>query len=160
MLFLLHTFIATLYATILSFRVIFYINGGFSWTLIGAAIFPVLLWMLQLVQISPYVMLTSTMAIFFVFITGIMLVFHSWHLYNGQTYWESEKGLKRDKGLIKNVKDLIGSRWWIVWLFPFVPSPLPGDGTHYPLYNETKVHLPPPSATNKHGGNRRMAKPL
>ena len=50
-------------------------------------------------------------------------------LRHGQTQFEKKKGIYTyDVGLYDNVVDVLGKKWYLVWLFPFIPSRLPGDG--------------------------------
>lgn len=145
MLFVFHTFITALYATVLSVQLVFSLNEGFSWRVLVAAILPVMSWMLQLVSMSYLVLIGTSMALLFMAMCAAMLCLHVWHLYNGQTYWESLQSVPQPKGWIRNAQDVLGSNWWLIWLSPWIPSPLPGDGLHYPP-KET-VRRP---ANNKH----------
>ena len=155
-LFLIHTCTAATYGVILSYYLVFQINGGFSWTLLLAAVLPILVWMLQLVSVNPYVILATASATFFMFLTAILLVIHCWHLYKGQTYWEAQRGVAREVGLVKNMRDVMGTRWWIVWACTYISSPLENDGTHYIAYNETRQQTSQTTKYNK--GVRKIAK--
>jgi len=33
-----------------------------------------------------------------------------------------------DLGVVENIKETFGNNWKIGWIFPLIPSPLPGDG--------------------------------
>lgn len=158
MLFLLHTLIASTYGVILSIYLVSQISGGFSLSLLAAAILPVLVWMLQLVDVNPYVIFATAAAIFFMFLAGSLLLIHGFHLYKGQTYWEAQQGIKREEGVVNNLRDIMGRRWWIVWLCTFIPSSLENDGTHYLAYKETRKVQNTKQNINKGSGSRKMVK--
>ena len=159
-LFLFHTLLATIYGACLSGRLVFFLNGGFSWFILGAAIFPMLAWMLQLVQVNMIVLLATATALLFTCVCGGMLILHLFHLYKGQTYWESDRGIRRPKGWVINAHDVLGPRWWAIWLCPLIPSPLPGDGTHYLPEGKTINSVSSQVKVGERKGTRKMAKKL
>jgi hypothetical protein len=60
---------------------------------------------------------------------GAGLLFHGMLLLRGQTTWEWARGQHSyDLGLCHNLQAALGPRWVLVWLWPFLASPLPGDG--------------------------------
>ncbi|XP_068922521.1 probable palmitoyltransferase ZDHHC24 isoform X1 [Petaurus breviceps papuanus] len=60
---------------------------------------------------------------------GAGLLFHGMLLLRGQTTREWAHGQRLyDLGPWRNVQAALGSRWALVWLWPFLSSPLPGDG--------------------------------
>lgn len=131
-LFLLHVFLCAAYAFVLSVQLVIQLNEGFSWFLLLAAVFPVLIWLLQVVNANPLVLMAScSCAFLFLIGSSVLLVVNLRNLYNGQTFWEASKGVRRSPGLFKNANDLLGNRWWLTILFPFINSELPNDGTHY-----------------------------
>lgn len=150
LLFVFHASITLLYAFILSLMLIFKINGGFSLLVLGSAIFPMIGWLLQLVHVNLLVMMGTSLSIMFMVITMVMFGVSVKNLYNGQTFWEGNKGVRRDPGWMKNAADVLGSRWWLTWLCPFIPSPLPGDGCHYP----SRGNVAPRPAPAQEGGRR------
>ena len=131
-LFLFHVFIAALYALILSFTLVFRMSGGFSFIVLGATIFPMIAWFFQLIPVNFIVMVLTSLTVLVVVVSGAMLGVTLWHIYNGQTFWEAQQNIRRAPGWKNNAEDVLGSRWWVTWLCPFIPSPLPGDGSHYP----------------------------
>ena len=130
-LFLLHTLVASLYALILSFMLVFKLTGGFSLVVMGATIFPIVGWLLGLVEINIVMLILTSLCILVVAVSAAMLGLTLWHLYNGQTFWEAKKSIRKGNQWRRNLEDVMGSRWWLTWLCPFIPSPLPADGTHY-----------------------------
>ncbi|XP_055783527.1 probable palmitoyltransferase ZDHHC24 [Salvelinus fontinalis] len=99
-----------------------------------------------LLLLMPWIMLVSgqvtARAFAFAFIAdtcvlGFLLVaaflfFHLFLLLRGQTTreWYS---IRRpyNLGLLGNLRHGLGTRWYICWLCPLIPSPLPGDGIHF-----------------------------
>ncbi|XP_036182429.1 probable palmitoyltransferase ZDHHC24 [Myotis myotis] len=60
---------------------------------------------------------------------GAGLLFHGMLLLRGQTTWEWARGQHLyDLGPCHNLQAALGPRWILVWLWPFLASPLPGDG--------------------------------
>lgn len=60
---------------------------------------------------------------------GAGLLFHGMLLLRGQTTWEWARGQHSyDLGARHNLQAALGPRWALVWLWPFLASPLPGDG--------------------------------
>ncbi|NP_001181394.1 probable palmitoyltransferase ZDHHC24 isoform X2 [Macaca nemestrina] len=60
---------------------------------------------------------------------GAGLLFHGMLLLRGQTTWEWARGQHSyDLGPCHNLQAALGPRWALVWLWPFLASPLPGDG--------------------------------
>lgn len=60
---------------------------------------------------------------------GAGLLFHGMLLLRGQTTWEWARGQHfYDLGPYHNLQAALGPRWILVWLWPFLASPLPGDG--------------------------------
>uniref|UniRef100_A0A4X2JUN6 Palmitoyltransferase n=1 Tax=Vombatus ursinus TaxID=29139 RepID=A0A4X2JUN6_VOMUR len=60
---------------------------------------------------------------------GAGLLFHGMLMLRGQTTREWAHGQRLyDLGPWRNVQAALGSRWAFVWLWPFLSSPLPGDG--------------------------------
>jgi palmitoyltransferase len=67
--------------------------------------------------------------IMFTWLLGIQIV----QLIHGQTKFEHKKGhLMYDLGFCGNARNMLGSRWYLAWLIPWIPSPLPGDGIAFP----------------------------
>lgn len=130
-LFLLHTLLVSVYGFILSLWLMFLMNGGFSWLLLASVVFPMMIWLLGLVPVGVFVLVLASLAFLLVAVTGSMLALHLWYLYHGQTFWEAQRGVRRECGWQRNVRDLFGPWWLALCLCPLVPSPLPGDGTHY-----------------------------
>ncbi|XP_077388119.1 putative palmitoyltransferase ZDHHC24 [Festucalex cinctus] len=99
-----------------------------------------------LLLMIPWIMLisgqVSARAFTFAFIAdtcvvGLLLVsafffFHLFLLFRGQTTreWYSSRR-PYNLGLLGNLRHTFGSCWYLCWLCPLIPSPLPGDGIHF-----------------------------
>ena len=162
LLLLLHAMTASIYGVVMSYRLLVFLNGGFSLALLGTAIFPVMLWMLQLVPIHPIILIATGCASLFTIMCGGLLSIHGWNLYNGQTYWEFQQKLPQKRGLLHNMVDIMGTRWWLLMLCPFISSPQPGDGMHYASYKSSQSSAPSKHREDAGGGKktRKMAKEL
>lgn len=112
------------------------------------------LWCIGLVYKLKYVLLLLTVSLFcasgqvsarafaFAFIAdtcvvGFLLVsafffFHIFLLFRGQTTreWYSSRR-PYNLGFLGNLRHTLGVRWYICWLSPLIPSPLPGDGINF-----------------------------
>lgn len=77
-------------------------------------------------------------------IGAMLLVLFSWMLQiqlaqinSGQTQYEKKKGIKKyNMGLMRNIVEILGSRWYLVWLSPWIPSPLPGNGIEFQIMDK------------------------
>ncbi|XP_041099201.1 probable palmitoyltransferase ZDHHC24 [Polyodon spathula] len=60
------------------------------------------------------------------------LLFHVTLMLRGQTTreWYSSRR-PYSLGWRRNVCECLGQRWYLAWLCPLIPSPLPGDGIHF-----------------------------
>ena len=70
-------------------------------------------------------------------VVGFLLVsafffFHLFLMIRGQTTreWYSTRR-PYSLGLLGNLRNSLGVRWYLCWLCPLIPSPLPGDGIHF-----------------------------
>ncbi|CAG0920417.1 unnamed protein product [Notodromas monacha] len=70
----------------------------------------------------------------FLFVTA-MLVFHLRLIFVNRTSHEDAHGeVEYHLGSgFKNMKEVFGVRWFLTWIFPFVPSALPSDGTKWDI---------------------------
>ena len=107
--------------------------------------------MFGIVPANPLVSVALSIAIFGLFGAGGLLLLQLYELSRGQTYFEVMKGIRKfDLGVTGNFADALGRNWWCSWIFPLVPSPLTGDGTHYTTDGHVTSHDP-----RKSGGARR-----
>ena len=131
--FLAVVFFAAIYASVISYWLMSQLIGGFSWTTLPALIFPILAWVFGMNSVNPVVMALTSCAIFALLTAGTMLALQLGQIYRSQTLWEIKKRTRwYDRGGMNNIRDVLGATWWLAWITPFVASPLPNDGSHYP----------------------------
>ena len=130
--FLIYLTISSVYGAILSLWAITILLGQFSLTYIPAVLFPVIAFLFQITPVNPWIMMETSIAMFVTVGAGGLLLMQLYTIYNGKTYYEYQKGDGAyNRGPRNNFIDSLGTRWLICWVFPFIPSPQPGDGTHY-----------------------------
>ncbi len=139
--FLVYILIDGVYGAVLSFKAVSIMTGGLTWTIIPSLIFPVLAWLLRMMPVNALVLLETSVAMFAALGTAGLLALQLHQLVRGQTLWEYQKGVVLyDHGLRNSLREVMGRNWWYSWLLPFLPSPLPGDGSHFPPLN-TSSHV-------------------
>ena len=53
-------------------------------------------------------------------------------IFRGQTSYERKKHKREyDLGWKQNFLQVLGARWYLVWIWPTITSPLEGDGTNF-----------------------------
>lgn len=101
-------------------------------------IFPFFAWVVGLTTFSD--MLLAAMVLFCMAVmcaVSALLFYHLRNLYYGQiTHENSHKIFKYNLGWKQNVRAVMGERWHIAWLSPWIPSPLPGDGCEFSVAGE------------------------
>ncbi len=131
--FLIYLTISSIVGVVSSFVAITYLAGGFSIAFIPALALPVLAWIFQIMPVNPIVMLEASVALFVTFGAGGLLTLQIIMILRGQTYHEFQKSISvYGKSKISNIVEVMGKNWWFCWFLPFIPSPRPGDGAHYP----------------------------
>ena len=125
--------IGTLYAAIFQWEYCFTQMGGFTLSSLVSLIAPH--FALILGYLSAYGCLVSVVQII-----GLIIILMSSYLVttqfsailNGQTQYERKHAIVTyDLGWKYNLMDVLGRNWWLVWIFPTLPSPLLGDGLRF-----------------------------
>lgn len=106
-----------------------------SGLLIIKFIFPLLCFMIDFGLNSLYVFLIDINFIVALF-TGYLFFFHSDNILKGRTTPEAKHKTNHDKGWKYNVIDVLGSRWYLTWICPFISSPLPGNGIDWEVVDK------------------------
>lgn len=143
MLFLLYLTIGTVYATY--FNIFFILNYvKFNYFLLLKVMLPIAFLVFGLDTSTNHVYLI----IFLVVIVGsvvslLLLVYHFTLIQDGVLTFEKNRKLKGySAGSLKgNVEQVFGVKWYLVWLGPFVDSPLPSNGAHWELNIHTSKNL-------------------
>lgn len=103
-------------------------------------VFPFLVWVLGYLEFGE--MLLSGMVLFCIAVMGMMsalLFYHARNMFFGQITTErTHHNFKYNLGWKENLRFLLGKRWKIVWLSPWIPSELPGDGLEFPVFGDLK----------------------
>jgi palmitoyltransferase len=121
----------------------FEVLGGFNFKSIVTMIVPLVAWLFGF---------TATYSFFVAFVSALcvigcllLLTFSMYHVNNlihGQTTHEKSHNIKDyDIGLVGNLREVFGVKWYIAWLSPWIQSPLPCDGVTFPtklVYETTK----------------------
>ena len=129
--------IAGCYAAVLNYWLLSQMMGKFSWTVIPSLAFPIFTWLFNITPVNPVVMCLASCSVFVCFTAGLMLAIQLGQIYSSQTFWELKKRTRPyNHGALYNIRDVLGVTWWLAWITPFVASPLPNDGSHYPPLNE------------------------
>ena len=143
--FLIHVTTAALLGVVMSFRAVCIMAGGFRLTLIPGFVFPILAWVLQMMPVNPFTMLEASIALFASLGAGALLGLQLYQAYRGQTYWEYQRNVTTyRKSFAATMREIMGKNWWVCWLCPLIPSPLPYDGSEYQPRTQSI------SATNSH----------
>ncbi len=131
--FLIYLTASAVCGVVTSFLAISQLAGGFSISFIPAFIFPVLGWIFQMMPVNPFVMLEASLAMIVTVGASFLVGLQLYMIARGQTYHELQKGVHiYGRSMRENFADVLGKNWWFCWILPFIPSPLPGDGAHYP----------------------------
>ncbi|PIK35607.1 putative palmitoyltransferase ZDHHC24 [Apostichopus japonicus] len=125
-----------------------YLNIDYAWELVGG-----MHWKGIITMFIPAVGWLfgyhSTMSFFSTVQCGIclfgslqflfLLIFHVRLVAKGiTTYeWRHSAARRYNRGWKENLKAVLGSRWYLVWIAPFFPSPLLTDGINFPEQNGT-----------------------
>ena len=130
--FVVYALLGCLYGLILSVMYASQQDGGFSWRIPFSLFLPVLAFSIGQMTVNPIVGFLAASAFAGTVACSAYLGLQVKALQRGQTFHEWQRGiLAYDKGWIGNIKELLGKNWWICWLFPLLPSPLPTDGSNY-----------------------------
>ncbi|XP_051901281.1 probable palmitoyltransferase ZDHHC24 isoform X1 [Pristis pectinata] len=93
-----------------------------------------------------FAFVADTCILGFLFVSAFLL-FHLQLVWHGQTTREWSAGLRGpyDLGWWQNLTELLGHRWYLTWICPLLPSPLPGNGIAFqirplPAHGPTNVY--------------------
>lgn len=150
---------AAVLGTVLSFWAVFVLVGGFSLTLIPSLVFPMLAWVLQMMPVSPLIMVETSIALFASMGAGGLLMLQLYQAAHGQTYYEFQRGLGTYKrSFSATMREIMGDNWWVCWVCPLIPSRLPGNGADYQPRDGAGFGHPPHTTTVPHDGRRKLVK--
>lgn len=138
LMFVFYLFIATVYATFYNtYFILNYIDFTNIYTYIRI-IFPLAMVFVDWSDGQLYTFLYLIIIIGSVF-TGVLLYFHLNLILRGMVTYEKHHGLNLyDMGKKRNLQDVLGYRWYLTWISPFIASELPGDGVNWPVQDTSK----------------------
>lgn len=138
LMFVFYLFIATIYATFYNFYFIRnYVDFSNIYTLIRL-VFPLAMVFVELSQGQFYIFLCLIIIIGGIF-TGVLLYYHTKLMFHGQvTYERNHNVTMYDLGRKENIRNVLGCKWYLVWMSPFISSELPNDGINWPVQDTSK----------------------
>ncbi|XP_065073856.1 probable palmitoyltransferase ZDHHC24 [Ochlerotatus camptorhynchus] len=131
--FVLHLFIATFYASILNNYFIWFVHGEEfrNWTSLVKIVFPLAMLLIDISTTQYYLVIYLINMIGMLF-TGVLLVYHGRLILSGSVVHERNSH-EYDHGRLNNLIMVLGERWHLVWLSPFLESKLPHNGVNWDL---------------------------
>lgn len=129
--FVMYLFLATTYASIYNNYFIWVIHGEEfrNWSSVIKIIFPLAMLLIDLSS-TQYYLAIYLINMVGMMLTGVLLIYHGRLILNGAVV-HGRKAPEYDLGYMKNMKIVLGERWYLTWLSPFVKSPLPHDGIYW-----------------------------
>ena len=128
-----YVLIVAVYTNIYNFEFVGDAMGGHTigtWLCIAVPHVAVVLGQFESFQ-QFFVALITFAAYFFMFLVGFLLKEQIQFISKGQTKYESKKNITAyNRGWRKNVTEVLGNRWILVFLWPWTKSS-PADGIHY-----------------------------
>lgn len=136
--FVFYMFIATFYATYFNIYFLLDIPELRSYYTIARVIFPLAMIFMEFTSNQLYLFCSLIVLIGCVF-TGALLWYHVSLVLNGTvTYEKNNKISLYNFGKKQNVVEVLGERWYIIWVSPFMTSNLPSDGITWKVENTEK----------------------
>lgn len=136
--FVFYMFVATFYATYFNIYFIWAFTELHSYLTIARIIFPLAMIFMDLSSAQMYLFCSLIVLIGCIF-TGALLYYHVNLMLNGMVTYERNKKMSMyDFGKKQNIIEVLGERWYIVWVSPFIISNLPSDGITWKIKNTDK----------------------
>lgn len=125
-----YLWIGAVYANVYHFQYVDSVAGGFKIASFFTMFMPFVMLIFGYASgYQFYVLFLAGISIFSLCLFTGLLIFQVRLISKGQVTYERKRGkLEYNLGLIENIKDVLGTRWYIAWISPIIPSPLPGDG--------------------------------
>lgn len=143
MLFLFYMSVGSLYATVLNMFFIWNALGGFSVFAVFAHIVPFVFWVTGYLNLEAmfYALMSVLSITGFLFVSNL-LILHGRQMLNNQTSYEKHHDVRDyNLGWRQNLVESLGTRWNLVWLSPFMRSPLPSDGLQFMSQKEFSTYF-------------------
>ncbi|XP_056634931.1 probable palmitoyltransferase ZDHHC24 [Diorhabda sublineata] len=131
LIFVFYMLIATLYASYYNMKFIKnFVTFDFSWTSIFKIVFPLATLFMEWTQNQLFIFLI--LIVFFgAGFSGALLYFHIDLMLRSVVTYERNTVSKYDKGKLENIKLVLGDKWYLVWLSPWIKSKLTCDGINW-----------------------------
>ena len=122
--------LGAVYANVYHFEYVHDVAGGFKMATFFTMFMPFVMLILGYSSgYQFYVLFIAGVSVFSLLLFTGLLYLQARLIIKGQVTYERKRGITEyDLGLLENMKDILGEKWYIAWLSPFIPSPLPGDG--------------------------------
>ncbi|KAI5633965.1 DHHC palmitoyltransferase domain-containing protein [Phthorimaea operculella] len=145
LMFCMHTFIVMLYCFCYNIRFIALFLSWDNGLIILKFIFPFIGLIISSVSESLVMFLLFVNSLVVCF-TGFLFFYHLTNVLNGRTepeVKESNRKKNYDKGWKLNLVEVLGKRWYLTWVSPFIQSPLPGNGIDWDIdeVDKDKIHI-------------------
>ncbi|ELU16715.1 hypothetical protein CAPTEDRAFT_113639 [Capitella teleta] len=129
-----NVWLAAIYANCFHLDFLSHVMGGLGFSTWLCVILPHVAALTGFLSLNQFfVAVISFLALFSLIMLTWLLCIQLAQLRHGQTKYERLKGyITYDLGFIGNARYMLGSRWFLAWLLPWLPSPLPGDGISFP----------------------------
>lgn len=83
-----------------------------------------------------FITLQTSIGTVLLFIFSWLFYIQAYQIFYGQTKYETKKRIKcYNLGILHTLREVLGKRWYLVFLFPWIPSPLLGNGTQFKVKN-------------------------
>lgn len=130
-LFVVYLFISTLYASVLNNYFLWFVRGEEfrNWTSLVKIVFPLAMLLID-TSTKQYYLVIYLINMVGVMFTGVLLIYHGRLILSGAVVHE-RKAPEYDMGRAENLRMVLGNRWYIAWLSPFVASELPHNGVNW-----------------------------
>lgn len=128
-----HLWMGAVYANVFHYEYVTEQIGPFGfWTLL-TLFSPAVMWLLGYMTLyGIFVSFMAGVSIFALLLFSGLLFFQARIIFRGQTSYERKKHKREyDLGWKQNFLQVFGKRWYLVWVWPAISSPLQGDGTNF-----------------------------
>lgn len=132
-----HMVVAALYCNIFNLNFVVGIKGHLTLYNFLSYIGPHMGWLLGYYDFYVFCITTlTTVGLVLLFLFSWLLYIQLAQLWWGQTQHEHKKHIKvYNMGLRNNVREVLGRRWFLALLLPWIPSQLPGAGIQFRVKN-------------------------
>ncbi|XP_026325037.1 probable palmitoyltransferase ZDHHC24 [Hyposmocoma kahamanoa] len=131
--FLFHTFVATMYAVVYNVYFLTQFLTGSIITIMLKICFPFITLVFNF-DSESFCTILVLIHMVVAFCIGVNTLYQLKLLLMGKTQHENKCSKNKniyDKGLRSNLVESLGTRWYLTWILPYIKSPLPGNGVEW-----------------------------